>query len=90
MAGIPCLCQNGEAFEQIGADILPALSRFLQVPSNAAVRLADLRISRVPSYEASSSEASSSDVVFFAAAPLDWLRSTMAKFCEGFAMKSRL
>ena len=41
MAGIPCLCQNSEALEQVGADFLPALSRFLQVPGNAAVRLAD-------------------------------------------------
>ena len=27
MAGIPCLCQNGEALEQVGADFLPALSQ---------------------------------------------------------------
>ena len=42
--------------------------------------LSDLRISRAPSSEASSSEALSSNVVFFSAAHLDWLRSTMVCF----------
>ena len=39
--------------------------------------LQDLRISRAQSSEASSSELTSSDVVLFSAAPLDWLLSTM-------------